>query len=109
MSDAKLRLTENDPGWFHKGWWKSQHEKLQRIDTEEEEEEENPDGQETRELAPRSSISLGAGRVGTLSPQDVRYLHDLVDDLTKEQEQEDKDKARSRVEQVRKKEKSDKS
>lgn len=104
MSDARLRLTGNDQGWFHKGWWKGQHWQDQATDTdEEEEEEENQAEQETRELAPCGSMSMGADRSESPSLQDVRLLHDLVDDLTREQEQEDKENARCRVDQVRKK------
>ena len=57
----------------------------------------NETASELCELAPHSTMNLGAGRVESPSPQDIRLLHDLVEDLSKEQDE----KNRPRTEQVR--------
>lgn len=86
MSDDDERVTDSEQGWSEKdqGW--------------EEDSEKGTEGEvgDSCELAPHSAMSVGAGRVDSPSPQDIRLLHDLVEDLTKEQEE----KIRPRAEQV---------
>ncbi|KAF3430691.1 hypothetical protein E2986_12230 [Frieseomelitta varia] len=78
-------VTDSDQEWSHKDQWEDDSER----DTEGEE------VADSCELAPHSAMSVGAGRVDSPSPQDIRLLHDLVEDLTKEQEE----KIRPRAEQ----------
>ncbi|KAK9293663.1 hypothetical protein QLX08_011451 [Tetragonisca angustula] len=86
MSDDDERVTDSDQEWSHKDQWEDDSER----DTEGEE------AADSCELAPHSAMSVGAGRVDSPSPQDIRLLHDLVEDLAKEQEE----KIRPRAEQV---------
>lgn len=85
MSDDDERVTDSEQGWSEKDQW-------------EEDSEKGTEGEvgDSCELAPHSAMSVGAGRVDSPSPQDIRLLHDLVEDLTKEQEE----KIRPRAEQV---------
>lgn len=85
MSDDDERVTDSEQGWSEKDRW-------------EEDSEKGTEGEvgDSCELAPHSAMSVGAGRVDSPSPQDIRLLHDLVEDLTKEQEE----KIRPRAEQV---------
>lgn len=85
MSDDDERVTDSDQEWPHKDRW-------------EDESERGTEGEvaDSCELAPHSAMSAGAGRVDSPSPQDIRLLHDLVEDLAKEQEE----KIRPRAEQV---------
>ncbi|KAF7417676.1 hypothetical protein HZH68_000329 [Vespula germanica] len=76
-------------------------EKKEEKEEEDEEEDSDRGGEEGEaldscELAPHSAMSVGAGRVDSPSPQDIRLLHDLVEDLAKEQEE----KIRPRAEQI---------
>ncbi|CAL7945562.1 unnamed protein product [Xylocopa violacea] len=84
MSDDDERVTDSDQEWSYKDFW-------------EDESERGAEGEaaDSCELAPHSAMSVGAGRVDSPSPQDIRLLHDLVEDLTKEQEE----KIRPRAEQ----------
>lgn len=86
MSDDDERVIDSDQEWSDKDCW-------------EEDSERGTEGEEAAdscELAPHSAMSVGAGRVDSPSPQDIRLLHDLVEDLAKEQEE----KIRPRAEQV---------
>lgn len=85
MSDDDERVTDSDQEWSHKDRWGDDSER----GTEGE-------AADSCELAPHSAMSVGAGRVDSPSPQDIRLLHDLVEDLTKEQEE----KIKPRAEQV---------
>lgn len=114
-------------GWLgSKPWWQEENEEYQeeeklyntREETHEKEEgasrlprsisalrksrgeiTSRPDiASEPCELAPHSTMNLGAGRVDSPSPQDIRLLHDLVEDLAKEQ---DEKTTKPRDEQVR--------
>nr|KAF7437972.1 hypothetical protein H0235_000363 [Vespula pensylvanica] len=80
---------------------KEEEEKEEEKEEEDEEEDSDRGGEEGEaldscELAPHSAMSVGAGRVDSPSPQDIRLLHDLVEDLAKEQEE----KIRPRAEQI---------
>lgn len=86
MSDDDERVSDGDREWTRKGCWENDSERSA-------EEEEAAD---SCELAPHSAMSVGAGRVDSPSPQDIRLLHDLVEDLSKEQDE----KNRPRTEQV---------
>lgn len=89
MSDDDGRVTDGDPQWtLDNGRWESDSER--RAATKEEEEEEATD---LCELAPHSAMNVGAGRVDSPSPQDIRLLHDLVEDLSKEQDEKNKPQA----------------
>ncbi|OAD54978.1 hypothetical protein WN48_05858 [Eufriesea mexicana] len=85
MSDDDEKVTDSDQEWSHKDRW-------------EEESERGTEGEvlDSCELAPHSAMSAGAGRIDSPSPQDIRLLHDLVEDLAKEQEE----KIRPRAEQL---------
>ena len=63
------------------------------AEEEEEEEEEEEGTVDSCELAPHSAMSVGAGRVDSPSPQDIRLLQDLVEDLSKEQDEKNKPRA----------------
>lgn len=94
MSDDDGRVTDGDWEWtLVKGCWDSDSERSAAEGEPEEEEEEAID---SCELAPHSAMSVGAGRVDSPSPQDIRLLHDLVEDLSKEHEEKNK----PRTEQV---------
>lgn len=84
MSDDDGRVTDADREWTRKGCWEDDSERSA------EGEEEAAD---SCELAPHSAMSVGAGRVDSPSPQDIRLLNDLVEDLSKEQEEKDKPRA----------------
>jgi len=91
MSDDDGRITDGDWEWtLVKGCWDSDSETSAAVGEEEEE------AIDSCELAPHSAMSVGAGRVDSPSPQDIRLLHDLVEDLSKEQEEKNK----PRTEQV---------
>lgn len=82
MSYDDGRVTDGDWEWtLVKGCWDSDSERSAAVGEEEEEE-----AVDSCELAPHSAMSVGAGRVDSPSPQDIRLLHDLVEDLSKEQE-----------------------
>lgn len=108
MSDAKLRVPGNDRVWLQTIWPKGQqqqqqqHQYEQSENLDEEEDEECYEGQETWHLAPHSSHNFET-KTTDATKRNARVLHNLVDDISKEQEQDDKDKTRHRVEQVRKK------
>lgn len=91
MSDDDGRVTDGDWEWtLVKGCWDSDSERSAAAREEEEEEEEAVD---SCELAPHSAMSVGAGRVDSPSPQDIRLLSDLVEDLSKEQDEKNKPRA----------------
>lgn len=95
MSDDNRRISEGDWEWtLTKGCWDSDSVTSEAEEDENEEEEEAAD---SCELAPHSAMSVGAGRVDSPSPQDIRLLHDLVEDLSKEQEEKN---GKPRAEQV---------
>lgn len=95
MSDDGRRVSAGSREWtLRKGYWKNDSE---RSAAEEEEEEEEEEAVDSCELAPHSAMSVGAGRVDSPSPQDIRLLHDLVEDLSKEQEEKNN---KPRAEQV---------
>ncbi|EZA61480.1 Potassium voltage-gated channel subfamily H member [Ooceraea biroi] len=86
MSDDDERVTDGDQQWtLDNGCWESDSERSAAVGQEEEEEEE--EAADSRELAPHSAMSVGAGRVDSPSPQDIRLLHDLVEDLSKEEDE----------------------
>lgn len=86
MSDAdEVALTGSDEEGSQ-GWW------IEELDVD-----DVVGSREFCELAPHSAMIAGAGRLDSPSPQDIRLLHDLVEDLTKEHE----DGSRPRAEQVR--------
>lgn len=96
MSDAdEERLTGNDQRWSSEkhGWWKDE----QRDDDDNDYTDNDIEPNEFCELAPQGEMSVGAGRVDSPSPQDIRLLHDLVEDLAKDQD----DKSKPLTEQVR--------
>jgi len=71
-----------------------EEEKEEEEEEEKEEEKEEEEGTvDSCELAPHSAMSVGAGRVDSPSPQDIRLLHDLVEDLSKEQDEKNKPRA----------------
>lgn len=96
MSDDDERVSDGDREWtLTKGYWENDNV---RIAAEEEGEEEvEEEAGNSCELAPHSAMSVGAGRVDSPSPQDIRLLHDLVEDLSKEQEEKN---GKPRAEQV---------
>lgn len=85
MSDDDERVTDSDQEWSGKDHWEADSEADSEVDAA-----------DSCELAPHSAMSVGAGRVDSPSPQDIRLLHDLVEDLAKEQDE----KAKPRAEQV---------
>lgn len=92
MSDDDERVTNGDQHWtLENVCWDSDSGGSAAAGGEEEEEEEAVD--HSCELAPHSAMSVGAGRVDSPSPQDIRLLHDLVEDLSKEQDDKDKPRA----------------
>lgn len=96
MSDDDGRVIDGDWEWtLVKGCWDSDSERSAAVENEEEaEEEEEGEGTvDSCELAPHSAMSVGAGRVDSPSPQDIRLLHDLVEDLSKEQDEKNKPRA----------------
>lgn len=86
MSDDDGRVSDGDQEWTRKGCWENDSERSA----------EGEEAADSCELAPHSAMSVGAGRVDSPSPQDIRLLHDLVEDLSKEQDE----KGRTRSEQV---------
>jgi len=98
MNDDDGRVTDGDQQWtLDNGCWESDSERSARPGQEEEEEEEEEEAGDPCELAPHSAMSVGAGRVDSPSPQDIRLLHDLVEDLSKEQDEKNN---KPRAEQV---------
>lgn len=96
MSDDDERVSDGDQEWtLAKGRW--QNDSVRNAAEEEREEEEEEEAADSCELAPHSTMSVGAGRVDSPSPQDIRLLHDLVEDLSKEQEEKN---GKPRAEQV---------
>lgn len=94
MSDDDGRVSDGDQEWtLTKGCWESDSVR----NAAEEEEDEEEEAADSCELAPHSTMSVGAGRVDSPSPQDIRLLHDLVEDLSKEQEEKNN---KPRAEQV---------
>jgi len=105
MSDDDGRVTDGDWEWtLVEGCWNSDSERSavgneeeaqeeEEGEEEEEEEEEEEGTVDSCELAPHSAMSVGAGRVDSPSPQDIRLLHDLVEDLSKEQDEKNKPRA----------------
>lgn len=85
MSDDDEGVTDSDQEWCRKGCWDDESDRVSDDETA-----------DSCELAPHSAMSVGAGRVDSPSPQDIRLLHDLVEDLAKEQEE----KIKPRAEQV---------
>lgn len=86
MSDDDERVSDGDQEWTRKGCWENSSERGA----------EGEEAADSCELAPHSAMSVGAGRVDSPSPQDIRLLHDLVEDLSKEQDE----KGKPRSEQV---------
>ncbi|KZC08649.1 Potassium voltage-gated channel subfamily H member 7 [Dufourea novaeangliae] len=82
MSDDDERVTDSDQEWSNKDLW-----------GEESERDSEGEAADSCELAPHSAMSVGAGRVDSPSPQDIRLLHDLVEDLAKEQDEKTKPRA----------------
>ncbi|KYN06092.1 Potassium voltage-gated channel subfamily H member 7 [Cyphomyrmex costatus] len=95
MSDDDRRITDGDWEWtLVKGCWDSDSERSAAVKNEEEtEEEEEETTVDWCELAPHSAMSVGAGRVDSPSPQDVRLLQDVGDDLSKDQDEKNKPRA----------------
>lgn len=92
MSDDGRRVSTSNREWtLRKGYWENDSERSAAEEEREEEEEEEVI--DSCELAPHSAMSVGAGRVDSPSPQDIRLLHDLVEDLSKEQDEKNKPRA----------------
>lgn len=88
MSDDDGRVTGGDWEWtLIKGCWDSDSERSAAREEEEREQKEEEEAVDSCELAPHSAMSVGAGRVDSPSPQDIRLLQDLVEDLSKEQDE----------------------
>lgn len=88
MSDDDRRVNDVDQEWtLRENYWeKNSRSRTADGEEDEEEEDEEEEAADLCELAPHSAMSVGAGRVDSPSPQDIRLLHDLVEDLSKEQE-----------------------
>lgn len=98
MSDDDERVSDGDREWtLTKGCLQGENVSVRSAAEEEGEEEEAEEAGNSCELAPHSTMSVGAGRVDSPSPQDIRLLHDLVEDLSKEQEEKN---GKPRAEQV---------
>lgn len=77
MSDDDRKVSDGDQEWISKALLESERSA------------EGEEAADSCELAPHSAMSVGAGRVDSPSPQDIRLLHDLVEDLSKEQDEKD--------------------
>lgn len=94
MSDDDRKVNDVGQEWtLRENYWERNRRSSRTADgaekneeEEEEEEQEEEEAADSCELAPHSAMSVGAGRVDSPSPQDIRLLHDLVEDLSKEQE-----------------------
>lgn len=94
MSDDDRRVSDVDQEWtLRENYWEKNNRSHTADGEKNEEEEEEEEAADLCELAPHSAMSVGAGRVDSPSPQDIRLLHDLVEDLSKEQEEKNKPRA----------------
>lgn len=88
MSNDDGRVDDDDGReWIKKDYYRNDKER--RAVREQEE------AVVSCELAPHSGMNVGVGRVDP-SPQDIRVIHDIVEDLSKEQER----KSKTQVKQV---------